>query len=158
MRRSSASTSASKLDYYLDSSTTTTSDICTGAANPTITTTVQVSSVLSQAEADALPAYVKSYPFGSRYFGTEIQIYGPVGATLTDTHVVVDGRETLLYPGVDDLGRPVAKFTVYLEYGQKGEVSATFAGADGAYGPLEVRGTPMIRPTQRTIVDSAPCT
>lgn len=149
--------SASKLDYYLDSSTRTTSDICTATANPTITTTVQISSILTQAEADALPRYVQSYPFGSKYFGTEIQIYGPVGATLTDAHVVVDGRETILYPAVDDLGRPVAKFTVYLDYGQKGEVSATFAGGDGEYGPLEVRGTPMIRPTQRTVADATPC-
>jgi hypothetical protein len=36
-------------------------------------------------------------------------------------------------------------------------VQVTFTGAPGAYGPLEVRGTPMINTTRDEITQTAPC-
>jgi hypothetical protein len=45
---------------------------------------------------------------------------------------------------------------VFLQPGETSTVSAVFTGAQGDYGPLEVRGTPMINKTEST-VDQAVC-
>jgi hypothetical protein len=148
--------SASKLDFYLDSASHTVSDVCTGTPTPTVQTTVDISSRLTQAEADALPRYVKSYLFGSQIFVTQVYVYGPVGSTLADAQVVVAGDKTTVEPSVVDLGRPVAMFTIQLRYGQTASVAATFTGAAGSYGPLEIRGTPMVNATKVT-VDQPAC-
>ena len=58
-------------------------------------------------------------------------------------------------PDMHDLGRPVPSFmTVNQLGGGKVTVGATFVGTPGEVGPLEVRTTPMVRPTRVTTDDA----
>jgi hypothetical protein len=143
-------TSASKIDYYLKTATATTTDICAVPDSPTFTTSTTLTSDLTDDEQDDLPDYVKSNTLGDA-FRTEVFVYGPVGATLVSATVDVEGELTEINSSAVDLGRPVAKFTVYLEPGDTSTVTASFQGAPGDYGRLEVRGTPMINKTEKTI-------
>lgn len=144
-------TSASKMDYYLHTATNTTSDVCTAGTNPSFTSTVTVHSNISAEEAESLPEYVASGNYGPGLTSTKVFVYGPVGATLADAHVDVAGEATAVNAPGHDLGRPVASFTAYLAPGESSTVTATFVGAEGPYGPLEVRGTPMINTTAQTV-------
>jgi hypothetical protein len=145
-------TSGSKIDYYLETSTDTTTDVCTAPENPSFTTTVTLHSNLTTEQADALPDYVKSQQFGSERFATQVFVYGPVGASVTDAQVVSEGyASSVSSTNIVDLGRPVSSFMVFLAPGETSVVTATFAGAPGTYGPVEVRGTPMINATARTL-------
>lgn len=143
-------TSASKIDYYLKTATTTTSDICAVPDAPTFSTSTTLTSNLTDEQQRNLPDYVRSFTLGDA-FRTEVYVYGPVGATLSTATVNNAGFTTSWDASVTDLGRPVAKFTVYLKPGESSTVTASFQGAAGDYGPLEVRGTPMINPTENTI-------
>jgi hypothetical protein len=149
-------TSASKIDYYLNTSTKTTSDVCTNSENPTFSTTVTLHSDLTAKEARDLPEYVMSRDWKGTKFRTEIFVYGPVGATVANATVDAQGLQTYLAQTTDDLGRPVASFAAFLAPGETTTVTATFTGAAGTYGPLEVRGTPMINKTKIT-VDNPGC-
>lgn len=144
-------TSASKMDYYLNTVTNTASDICTAGTTPTFTSTVTLNSNITAEEAESLPEYVASGNYGPDMTSTKVFVYGPVGATLTDARVDVAGEETTVNASGTDLGRPVASFTAYLAPGESSTVTATFSGAEGSYGPLEVRGTPMINATAQTV-------
>lgn len=148
-------TSASKIDYYLQTSTKTTTDLCTSPESPTFTQSVTLQSLLSEDEAESLPDYVNSANYGSDKFSTQVFVYGPVGASVTDARVDTEGVGSIVDDGGSDLGRPVAKFTVFLAPGESSTVTASFAGAPGAYGPLELRGTPMLNPIG--IVPPAAC-
>jgi hypothetical protein len=149
-------TSASKIDYYLKTATTTSSDICTAPENPTFTSSATLTSNLTKAQQARLPDYVKSFTLGD-VFRTEVFVYGPVGATLTNATIDVEGELTEVNSSAVDLGRPVAKFTVYLKPGETSTVTASFQGAAGDYGQLEVRGTPMINATPKTIAEGGDC-
>ena len=150
-------TSASKIDYYLETATSTTSDICTATETPTFSTTVTLRSALTVDQAEALPAYVASFPWGAEKFRTEVFVYGPVGSTVTTTSVDEAGLETIETGSTDDLGRPVASYAAYLAPGESTSVTTTFTGAPGTYGPLVNLGTPMINPTQNAIDPAAVC-
>lgn len=150
-------TSSSKMDYYLQTSTQTTSNACVNADDPTFSTTVRLHSNITVAEARALPYYIASRFFGSDSFSTEVFIYGPAGASLTDARVDDPGLRTDITASDVDLGRPVASFRVNLQPGQSAQVTATFAGTPGTYGPLEVVGTPMINATTHTSDQEAVC-
>jgi hypothetical protein len=147
-------TSASKIDYYLETATHTTSDTCTSPEAPTFTTSATLHSNLTVDQAEALPDYVNSFTFGAEKFRTQVFIYGPAGATTTSATVDEMGLETLVDQGSNDLGRPVAVFTVYLAPGETSTVTATFQGSPGEFGSLEVRGTPMINTTVSTVEPS----
>ena len=147
-------TSASKIDYYLETATHTTSDICSAPQTPTFTTSATLHSNLTVEQAEDLPDYVKSFTFGAEKFRTQVFIYGPAGAATTSATVDQMGMETVVDQGANDLGRPVAVFTVYLAPGETSTVTATFQGSPGEFGPLEVRGTPMINTTVATIEPS----
>ncbi|TFD51760.1 DUF4012 domain-containing protein [Cryobacterium sp. Hh7] len=149
-------TSASKIDYYLQTSSATTSDVCDAPENPTFTTSVTLHSNLTPDQAAALPPYIQGLNFGARMFSTQVFIYGPVAATLTEARIDSEGVESVVNAGNVDLSRPVASFTVYLAPGESSTVTATFLGAPGGYGPLEVRGTPMIN-TTAVSVEPASC-
>ncbi|MBX0300983.1 DUF4012 domain-containing protein [Cryobacterium sp. 1639] len=143
-------TSASKIDYYLKTATKTITDICSVPDSPTFTTSTKLTSDLTDNQQDDLPDYVKSNTLGDA-FRTEVFVYGPVGATLVSATVDVEGESTEINSSAVDLGRPVAKFTVYLEPGDTSTVTASFQGGPGDYGRLEVRGTPMINKTDKTV-------
>ena len=143
--------SSSKIDYYLRTETTVTTNACTPDA-PTYTVETRLRFDIP---ADVeLPAYVDSGLYD--FYRTEVFLYGPAGATTTAIEVPEPGLETVMGPSVTDLGRPAEKFTIDLENQQTAVVRATFAGAPGVYGPTEVRVTPMINPTAVTLAD-APC-
>lgn len=144
--------SASKIDFYLQTATETTTDVCEAPENPTFTTSVTLHSNLTQDQADDLPDYISTQNFGSKLFATQVFVYGPVGATLASSDVTVEGEETTIDRGATDLGRPVAKFTAYLKPGETSVVTATFMGAPGTYGQLEARGTPMVNATAQTLL------
>ena len=144
--------SGSKIDFYLETATETTTDVCEAPENPTFTTSVTLHSSLTQDQADNLPDYVSTQNFGSTLFATEVFVYGPVGATLTSSNVTAKGEATSIDKGATDLGRPVAKFTAYLKPGETSVVTATFTGAPGTYGQLEARGTPMVNATAQTLL------
>ena len=144
-------TSASKMDYYMQTATNTTSDVCAAGPNPSFTSTVTVHSNLTADEAESLPEYVASGNYGPGLTSTKVFVYGPVGATLSEARVDAAGEATTVNASGNDLGRPVASFTAYLAPGESSTVTATFSGAEGSYGPLEVRGTPMINATAQTV-------
>jgi hypothetical protein len=150
-------TSKSKIDYYLSTSTATTTDVCSTAETPTFTTSVTLHSNLDEATAKALPDYVKSDVWGSKKFRTEVFVYGPIGSSAAGSSVIQEGLETVPTGVYADLNRPVVSFGAYLAPGETTTVQVTFTGAPGAYGPLEVRGTPMINTTRDEITQTAPC-
>jgi len=143
--------SASKIDYYLHSEATVTTNACTPDA-PTYT--IEVRLRFDIPDDLELPRYVDSEIYD--FYRTEVFLYGPVGAATTSVEVPEPGLATTTGPSVVDLARPAEKFTVDLERGQSALVRATFTGVPGEYGPTEVRTTPMIKPTAVT-VNEATC-
>ena len=107
-------TSASKIDYYMDSSVTL-GEVC-DAGQSTFTASATLHLNIDQAAADALPAYVKSFAWGATKFRTEVFVYGPPGTTFADASV--EGAAVKPFnTDVTDLGRPVAAFETYLAPG-----------------------------------------
>jgi len=133
--------SSSKIDYYLDTAVSVTSDQCV-AATPTFVVSALLSSRLTQEQADVLPAYVVSGWWGRDRFATDVYLVGPVGSTFIDT----DTPESVIATGSDQ-GRPVVRMSVLLHTGEEASVSARFQGAAGEYGPLTAYGTPMVNET-----------
>jgi hypothetical protein len=146
-------TSASKIDFYLDTATQTTSDRCSVAGSTTFTTTVTLTSRLTTSEARNLPQYVNSKNFGPSKFRTEVYVYGPVGAVLTGAQINAEGAQTILKDGAVDLNRPVAPIEADLAPGESTTVTVSFTSDSPDLGPLAVRGTPMIHATDVTIND-----
>ncbi|MEV8360049.1 DUF4012 domain-containing protein [Microbacterium sp. NPDC076895] len=143
-------TSASKIDYYMDSAVALTATCTDGTTTYTTQTTLHLD--LTQQEADALPRYVKSAKAGASQFRTEVFVYGPPGMTLTDASV--EGAEaSVMRTDVQDLGRPVASFQVLLAPSESGTVTATFTGPSDIADPAVVT-TPMVRPTEVQITNS----
>ncbi|PPL15765.1 hypothetical protein GY24_13785 [Microterricola pindariensis] len=142
--------SASKMDFYLKTAASLSTNVCE-AAEPTFTTTVDLTSSLTQEQADALPPYVASGLWGSEHFRTQVFVYGPPGTTLSATEINSQGRLTTFDLSADDLGRPVASFMVWLAPGQTSQVTATFTGPAGNYGEPQLRTTPMIHGTATSI-------
>ncbi|TFC41083.1 MULTISPECIES: DUF4012 domain-containing protein [Cryobacterium] len=143
-------TSTSKMDFYLKTGATLSTDVCT-AATPTFTTTVNLHSTLTPEVGETLPAYVASGYWGADLFRTEVYVYGPPGTTYVSSGAAAGAS---LDTTTDDLGRPVAKFTVMLAPGQTSEVAVTFSGPEATYAPPELRTTPMLNPT--TVAVDAP--
>ena len=143
--------STSKIDYYLHTEATVTTNTCTPDA-PTYTVEVRLAFAIPPDLE--LPAYISSEKLG--FYRTQVFLYGPVGASTASVEVPEPGLATTTGPSVVDLGRPAEKFTVDLENDQSAVVRATFAGAPGDYGPTEVRTTPMINATAVTL-NEAPC-
>ncbi|MBM7504003.1 DUF4012 domain-containing protein [Agromyces aurantiacus] len=143
--------SISKIDYYLHTEATVTTDTCTPDA-PTYT--VEARLRFDIPEGLELPEYIESR-FTPGTYRTEVFLYGPVGGTTTAVEVPEPGLGTTTGPSVVDLNRPAEKFTVDLQNGGTALVRATFAGTPDD-GPVAVRTTPMINPTGVKVVE-APC-
>lgn len=143
-------TSASKIDYYIDS-TISLDRACTSEAS-TFTASASLHLDLTQAQTDALPPYVKSARWGAQQFRTEVFIYGPPGTTFVSA--TTDGRDVSpVRTDIDDLGRPVASFQSFLQPGETDTITAEFSGS-GTFGPLQVRSTPMIRASKIAVNDA----
>ncbi|TFC89888.1 DUF4012 domain-containing protein [Cryobacterium sp. TMT4-31] len=143
-------TSTSKMDFYLETGATLSTDVCT-SATPTFTTTVNLHSTMTPEIGKTLPAYVASGFWGADLFRTEVYVYGPPGTTYVSSGAAAGAA---LDTTTDDLGRPVAKFTVMLAPGQTSEVAVTFSGPEANYAVPELRTTPMLNPT--TVAVDAP--
>ena len=139
----------SKIDYYLHSEATVTTNTCTPEA-PTYT--VEVRLRFDVPDDIELPRYI--YTLQNPTFLTEVFLYGPVGGTASSVEVL-DGSDVEIGPSVIDLGRPAVKFRASQLDEQTTAMRATFTGTLGD-GPVEVRTTPMINPTAVSVVE-APC-
>lgn len=140
----------SKIDYFTETATTATA-VCEGDT-ATFTATGSLTLPLTQRQAEALPRYVQSMTFGAR-FRDWIFVYGPPGTTLSDA--TFNGDEvSVMHRDVDDLGRPVVAFEAWFDPGDTVDVTATFVGASGDYGPLEMRTNPMVNGAKPVVTDN----
>ncbi|GAA2899881.1 DUF4012 domain-containing protein [Microbacterium esteraromaticum] len=143
-----------KLDYYMQLDLAASSTQCTAPDAPVFGVTATLTNTLNADQAAGLARYIAPARFFKKGdVATNLVLYGPIGAKTAT--VTVDGKpaKATLKP---HLGRPAVLVQVQNAPGQKHTVSATFDGAAGEYGPLEVRHTPMVRPTALT-VDAAGC-
>jgi len=139
----------SKIDYFTETSTKVTATC--DADTATFTATAALTLPLTLRQTQALPRYVQSMTFGPR-FRDWIYIYGPPGTTLSDA--TFNGDEvSVLHRDVDDLGRPVVAFEAWFDPGDSVDVTATFVGADGDYGPLAVQTNPMVNGKKPAVTD-----
>ena len=143
----------SKIDYYLRSKVTaTTTCNADGTRSFTVSTTVWLD--LTKAQNAALPRYVTGGDPATKAYRTQLFIYGPPGTTVTDSQR--PPKKSWNWRPIDstDLGRPVPSFMTNNDLGaKKVTVSVTFTGPAGEYGPLKVRTTPIVHPTEVTIGD-----
>ncbi len=143
----------SKIDYYLRTQSTVSSS-CKADGSVTYTVRVTVWLDLSKERAKTLPRYVTGGDLSTKTFRTQVFIYGPPG-TKADKEIRDRGTgKSWNWRPFDttDLGRPVPSFmTVNPLGGAKVTVGATFVGDAEDLGPLEVRTTPMVHPTQVTL-------
>ncbi|WP_180969070.1 DUF4012 domain-containing protein [Microbacterium aurantiacum] len=139
----------SKLDYYMQLDIAAVSTQCTTPDSPVFTTTATLTNTVTPEQAPDLPRHIapgRYFPKG--HVATDLVFYGPVGSTFTG--ITVDGQPAGV-GGVQHLGRGAVKVPVLNEPGQTHTVVATFAGAPGEYGPLDIRHTPMVRPVGETL-------
>ncbi|UFS57745.1 DUF4012 domain-containing protein [Subtercola endophyticus] len=143
--------STSKADYWVHSTADMSSDVCTNSQNPTFTTTITLNSTETLEESQDLPEFVTGGVFHGTKIATEVYVYGPVGATLTSDTAGDTSVGATVRSSSQDLGRPVARFEVFLAPGETNTVTATFTGAAGKFGKPTLQVTPMINPTASTV-------
>lgn len=141
-----------KLDYYMDTAVSVSSDVCTVATDAAATFRVDttLTSTLQPGDVAGLAQYISPGNYFPRgVISTDLVVYGPVGASVVSA--TVDG--TAVSPlAVAHLGRPAAKINVVNNPGTSHVVSVVFSGtAGGTYGPVTAWHTPMVRPTPVTI-------
>ena len=140
----------SKIDYYLKAQVkASTSCAADGTRTYTVSTTLWLD--LTKAQARRLPSYVTGN-VDTKVYRTQVFIYGPPGTKVTDE--VRQPRKSWNWRPIDskDLGRPVPSFMTVQDLGaKKVTVTVTFTGPPGSYGPLTVRTTPIVNPTEVTI-------
>ncbi len=138
-----------KLDYYMQMGIAAKSTQCQKDAAPTFTSTVTLQNTLDPAAVPGLPGYISpGHYFPKGDVSTDTYLYGPVGSSLQS--VTVNG-EPMAASGQPHLGRTAVKVNVQTQPGQTATITATFTAPAGAFGPLEVRHTPMVKPTPVTI-------
>lgn len=139
----------SKIDYYTRTAITV-AETCE-ADSTTFSVNAALALPITQEEADALPRYIQSMTFGTT-FRDWIYIYGPPGTTVSNVEVNGE-RIDILSHGIDDLGRPTARFEAWFTPGQRVDVTAAFTGS-GTFGPVAVQTNPMINSVEPGITDS----
>jgi len=138
-----------KLDYYMQMGISAWSGQCQKNDPVLFTTTVTLQNTLDPAVIPSLPVYIapgRFFPKGD--VSTDMYLYGPVGSTLTG--VTIDGQPVGV-AGQTHLGRGAVKVNVNTSPGQTATIVASFNAPAGTYGALEVRQTPMVKPTPVTI-------
>lgn len=148
----------SKADFFLTPTVAVTSHQCASTGTTTWTADVSLTTALTQAEATALPEYVLPGP--TKLTGaihTDVYVHGPQGSTLVGIEVprASAGQAEVARGTID--GRPVARVTNDVAWGQTGTVRIVFTRA-GAAGDTHVRTTPWVRPftVTSTGVESCP--
>lgn len=135
----------SKLDYYVQLDLAASSTQCTAPDAPTFTLTATLANTVTPELAPNLPQWIapgKFFPKG--HVATNVVMYGPVG--VTQAKVTVDGKAQASEV-LQHLGRPAVLVPIHNSPGQSHTVTVDFLGSDARYGPLDVRHTPMVRPT-----------
>ena len=143
--------STSKADYWIQSTSTLKTDVCTNQTNPTFTTSVSLHSTITEEEATTLPLFVVGYNFMGKKISTEVYVYGPVGAVITASQVGNTSVKTEIRSGASDMGRPVARFLIDVAPGETNTLTVTFTGAAGSYGAPAQATTPMLNATKTGI-------
>lgn len=134
----------SKLDYYMQFDLAATSTQCTSPEAPVFTVTSTLNNTVDPTEAkDLAPAIHPARYFPKGHIATDLVVYGPVEAKAA--RITVDGKITKATQ-VGHLGRPAIKVPIINKPGQTHVVEVVFQGAEGEYGSLDVRHTPMVRP------------
>lgn len=144
----------SKLDYYVQLDLAATTTQCMAPDNPTFSLTATLTNTLTPELARVLPRSIspaKYFPKG--HIATNLVMYGPVGVTKATVSLDGKSQSSKVF---QHLGRPAVSVPVHNIPGQSHTVSVEFVGTDGQYGPLEVRHTPMVRPTPVDVTPS-PC-
>ncbi|WP_033105001.1 DUF4012 domain-containing protein [Microbacterium profundi] len=142
-----------KLDYYMQLDIAASSTQCE-SDSPVFSTTATLANMLKPADVDGLANYIspgRFFPKG--VVSTDLVIYGPVGATLSS--VTVDGT-AVNAPTFTHMGRPAVKVNIENPPSAAHSVTAEFTAAEGEYGPLSVRHTPMVRDVP-LVLDSPDC-
>lgn len=141
-----------KLDFYMDTAISLSSDVCAIDATvaPSFTVNSTLTSTLQQDEVEDLADYISPARFFPKgVTSTDLVLYGPVGSTFASASV--DGAPVEATP-VEHLGRPAVKINVENQPASSHTVTVTFTGTPGGeYGPLQVWHTPMVRDTPVTI-------
>lgn len=141
-----------KLDFYMETAVSVTSDVCSADAGaaPTFTVASTLNLTLQPEDVPGLAEYIspaRFFPKGTT--STDLVLYGPVGGSFDS--VRVDGQQ-VQGRVVEHLGRPAVKVNVENLPASSHTVEATFTGAaDASYGPIEVWHTPMVRETPVTV-------
>ncbi|WP_210509024.1 DUF4012 domain-containing protein [Naasia sp. SYSU D00057] len=147
--------SASKMDYFVDTEASVRVEGCPADGDAVFAATYTITSPLTQEQAELLPSYVASGWLPRGQFRTDVYVVGPVGATFLDWHVDSPSlRDELLSTGTD-LGRPVTRITSYASVEGTTTITVRFTAPAGTYGPLELRTTPMINPTEVAVEQPA---
>lgn len=145
-------TTGAKMDYYTDATIDLGTDQCTAAGSPTWTATVAFSNTITRDQAAGLPGYITGPYYTPGDIATDVIVYTPVGAQIQSW--TVDGVEV---SGVHTthLGRDAVRLSIVSEPASTRTVVVTMRGEEGvsgsAYGPLQVRHTPMVRETPVTL-------
>ncbi|CAN5329751.1 DUF4012 domain-containing protein [soil metagenome] len=132
----------SKMEYYLDFTTTVKASECTVAG---VQTLVATTTLRSDAPTDAslLPPSILGPGYGAKV-GTmllNLRVFAPTGGKITGA--TINGEETDLYPGTER-GRPVTIVTAMLEPGESQDLAVTMTTAAGQDGDVVVGVTPGI--------------
>ena len=138
----------SKIDYYLRSKVKTTSTCnADGTHSYTVSTTLWLD--LTKAQNVKLPRYVTGGDPATKVYRTQLFVYGPPGTTVTDSPRRTEKSWNWRPTDSTDLGRPVPSFMTINDLGaKKVTLSVTFTGPAGEYGPVAVRTTPIVHPTE----------
>ena len=137
--------SSSKLSYYLRAAVDVVAE-CT-ADGVTTTTTVAVSSVVPPNWQD-LPSYVLSTYYGPM-MRLEIAALGPIGSSAAGFDPRDSGAE--LVNAATDKGRIVMRSALTLQPGETKTMTFVTTTPAGAFGPLELRTTPMVAPVDSKV-------
>lgn len=137
----------SKIDYYLRSKVkATTTCNADGTRSYTVSTTLWFD--LTKAQNAKLPFYVVGGDPATKVYRTQLFVYGPPGTTVTDSPRRTEKSWNWRPTDSTDLGRPVPSFMTINDLGKKVTLSVTFTGPAGEYGPVAVRTTPIVHPTE----------
>lgn len=136
-------TTSSKMQYYLDWSTTVESTRCTDGGAQTLVATTTVEST-APADAADLPAYITGNgsraPEGDQQF--TVRVFAPWGGTIES--VDADDAQSLDTSGRSG-ERPVALTAFTLEPGQKVQIRTTMTSGEGQRAGAVVTTTPGVR-------------
>lgn len=146
--------STSKMSYYLQTAVSLTNTACQTPQAPTFVASIDTHSAIRTVDYYALPNYVKQHAYSEpAKTRTLVYVYGPVGATYVSTVWNGGGQGTIVRATGTDLGRPVVVVAVDLRPEESSNVTVTFAGQPGKYGPVSARVTPMVQPTAVTLAN-----